>query len=85
MSARAKRMEVITGDLPSESRNAIDDKGDFKNDLPSLVDDLLIFGQDVAIEGLGTARKNVVGQAHPLWTRTDATSGKTATVNVKMQ
>jgi hypothetical protein len=81
--ARCKWMEVITGNLPSESIDSIPPnlKGDCTNTLPSLVDDLHICGRDTFIDG----PFGIAGRAGPKFIRTNATTGKQTTVTGEME
>ncbi len=77
MSALAKWTEVITGDRPAHSRRDIGvNKGNCINDLPSLVNDMHICGQDVVIDDVYT----ILGYAGPLWACKSQTTGKVMTV-----
>ena len=80
MSARAKWMEMVVGDLPSVQNGTIDRQGGCINALPANVDDLHICGRDRGIDGQG----GTLGSAGPLYLRTDPTTGKITTVTGDM-
>ena len=77
VSALAKWMDVITGDLPARSSSAIGaDEGDCTNALPIMLDDAHICGKDETIDGVG----KVLGSAGPRYARLNQTTGKLTTV-----
>jgi len=76
LSARAKWMELIVGDLPSITSDEIGNADDCVNDFPANVDDLHICARDAEIDGPG----GILGQAGPFWGRNDDMTGKLTTV-----
>jgi hypothetical protein len=79
VSALAKWAEVITCDLPAYSRSSIGVyKGNCTNDLPSLVDDMHICGQDAVIDSVN----NILGYAGPLWVRKSQTMNNEVSVRI---
>jgi hypothetical protein len=76
-------MEVITGDLAPVNRSqvSINGRGNCTNALPTLIDDMHICGQDLAIDGVG----KVLGSAGPLVIRNNQTTGKYTTVTGRMR
>jgi len=83
--ARAKWMKGITGDLSSRpsSEFPVSDRIDYTctNLPPSVIDDLVICGRDVLIDGPG----KVLGNAGPLWNRRDPLTGKSTAIIGRMQ
>jgi hypothetical protein len=76
-------MEVITGDLDPVNRSKISlsGRGNCTNALPTLIDDMHICGQDLAIDGVG----KVLGSAGPLVVRKHLTTGKYTAVTGRMK
>ena len=68
-------MDVITGDLPSFSLDSSVSSG-CTNAFPSRVDDMHICGKDEFIDGPGKDRSNILGNAGPIYIRTNQATGK---------
>jgi len=86
VDARAKWMGVVTGDLEDVPSSEIfpDEYFSCTNHPPTILDDLLVCGQDAEIDGPGDGTSNVLGFASPYWTRQDDVTGKVTTITGQM-